>query len=677
MAAFDTLIFRDWDGVAGKPNIDGYVHDDQGVFTGETAETGYTNGSRIYLGGAGSGLQPVIAQVVKDGNSLVFGFFCRGDLSFDDSDVVVLALRPTAGAANMEARRIDIKPVWSNDGGGAAGFGFGVAERNAADSTVPEAWVSNPPYQVRSKKHARAVQFYNQVSGSTTWNPYTPTGFVELLPPQVPAPADPIDDSGANYRIRVRSWQPPVAGGSSPEAAWSIEIRLPIDKATGGADWVDLAAGGFGLYFNIARSGRLPVSGDDFLDGWFCTQLRFPDFGAAAPPVPTNSRLTGNLDATSVIQPSWYGTGLINPPANAGAGVRFKNGVWGVGRRAHDDTVTAPSGAIAVNKTNDMVAILENTGPAVNGIQAVFRIGTYGLNSWGDFRIPSGMATSATDANLAVGIPATPSADATSVRVYNVTPGDFAAGTHHCMVVELTSVNPVTFTQSSIRRNMDFATLSDHETTAEVSGRGYPAPASGEHDFLLFTRCRAISVQQLVTWYREHPNYDPQTIAMVGGALQHAADKTDQGVILVDHDHLRTATVDYGNVVIYAWITEGYRRTDTYFQVGDKKMVVLDETPGAFGLALYHVGLQDRFGWALDAPGLTNHGSGIHALKVPDGGAVTLHVRLSASPDGPAGDVSKDPPASGDHGAGPGLPGSGDLPKGCLAFLAALFKKTS
>jgi hypothetical protein len=675
MAAHDTLIFRDWDPVAGKPNIDGYVHDDQGVFTGETAETGYVNGSRIYLGGAGSGLQPVIAQVVKDGNSLVFGFFCRGDLSFDDSDVVVLALRPNSGSGNMEARRVDIRPVWSltadpND------IGWGASEPDSMDQTIPDTATPDdyPTNHVRTKKHARAVQFYTQTAGSSSWSTYTPTGFTP------PGPGDPIDDNGANYRIRVRSWRPSVAMGSPLEAAWSIEIRLPIDKATGGSDWINLAAGGFGLYFNIARSGRLPVSGSDYLDGWYCTQLRFPDFGSAVPPVGTNSRLTGNLDTSTLIDPAWYGTALINPPASAGAGVRFKNGVWGVGRRAHGDTATAPGGAIAVNQTNDMVAILENTGPAVNGIEAVFRIGKYGLGSWGDFKIPTGMATNATDANLAGGTPATPSPEKTSVRVFDVPAADksdYLANSHRCMVVELTSTNPVTFTQSSIRRNMDFATLSDVETTAEVSGRGYPTPSSGDHDFLLFTRCRAISVQRLVSWYREHPGFDPETIAMVAGALQHAADKTDDvpGAVVVNHDHLRTATVDYSNVVVYAWITEGYRRTDTHLQVDDKKMVVLDETPGAFGLAAYHVGEQDRLSWSFDAPGLSNHGKGIHALKVPDGGAVTLNIRLSASPDGPAGDVSKDPPASGDHGGGPST-GGGDLPDGCLAFLTTLFKKS-
>jgi hypothetical protein len=333
---------------------------------------------------------------------------------------------------------------------------------------------------------------------------------------------------------------------------------------------------------------------------------------------------------------------------------------------------------MAVNQTNDMVAILENTGPAVNGIEAVFRIGKYGLGGWGDFKIPNGMATNATDANLAGGTPGTPSPEQTSVRVFNVDPADkpdYLANSHRCMVVELTSTNPVTFTQSSIRRNMDFATLSDFETTAEVSGRGYPTPAAGDHDFLLFTRCRAISVQRVISWYREHPDRDLETIAMVAGALQHAADKTDgvAGAVVVNHDHLRAATVDYSNVVVFAWITEGYRRTDTYLQIDDKKMVVLDETPGAFGIAAHHVGEQDRFSWSIDAPGLGNHGKGVHSLKVPNGGAVTLNVRLSASPDGPAGDNSKDPPADG-HGINP--PDDPDLPKGCLAFLTTLFKKS-
>lgn len=647
MAAHDTLIFRDCDaGVAGRPKVDGYVHDDQGVFTGETAETGYTNGSRIYLGGSGSALQPVIAQVVKEDNSLVFGFFCRGDFSFDDSDVVVLALRPNAGAGNMEARRIDIKPVWGIDSGNPNDIGFGAAEPNAADNTIPEPWVANPPYQVKTKKHARSVTFYSQASGSSSWTPYTPAGVA----------TDPADDATTLYRVRVRSWEPAVAAGSPLEAAWSVEIRVPISKAIGGVDWIDLNAAGFGLYFNIARSGRLAASGSDYIDGWYCTQMRFPDFGSAVPPVGTNSRLTGNLDASTTIDPAWYGTGLINPAPTAGHGVRFKNGVWGVGRRASGDTMSTPSGVMAVNQPNDMVAILENTGPAVNGIDAVFRIGKYGLAGWGDFKIPNGMASNATDANLAAGTPLSPSAEATSVRAFTVPPadvGDYTANPHRCMIVELTSANPVNFTQSSIRRNMDFATLSDEEISAEVSGRGYPKPAEGDHDFLLFTRCRAIGVQQLADRFRDQQKIDPETVAMVTGALQHAGmDGTSARThgMSINSDSVHVPVTDLSNTVVYAWITEGYRRTDSYLQVGDKKMVVLDETPGAFGIAAHHVGLNDNLSWQLEAPGLSNHGNGIHSLKVPDGGSVTLGIKLSASPEGPAGDVSKDPPVKDEQG---------------------------
>lgn len=673
MASYDTLIFRDWDPVSGKPNIDGYVHDDVGVFINEAAETGYTNSSRIYLGGAGSGLPPVIAQVVKDGNSLVFGFFCRGDFSFDDTDVVVLALRPAAGTAAMEARRVDIRPVWGvtadpND------VGFGAAEPNAMNSSTPAPTGDDDPggvYHLHAKKHARAVQFYKQAVGAADWTPYTPAG---LAAPG--SPADTATDNGANYRIRVRSWQPTVPGGSPAEAAWSVEIRLPINKASSAADWIDLAAGGFGLYFNIARSGRLDTAGDDQLDNFFCTQLRFPDFGSAIPPVGIDSRLTGVLGNTTSIDPTWYGTGLINPAATAGAGVRFKNGVWGVGRRPHGNTFSAPSGTMAVNQTNDMVAILENTGPAANGIKAVFRIGKYGLSGWGDFHIPNGMAANATDANLAAGTPATPSAEATTVREFNVPAADVAdytADSHRCMVVELTSTNPVTFTQASIRRNMDFAALSDHHTTAVVSGRGYPVPASGMHDFLLFTRCRAINVQRVLGWCRERPHYDPETVAMVNGALQHRGEQPGAeptpniGLARSSVSGATTSTPGTPkNMVVYAWITEGYRRTGTYLRIDGRKMEVLDETPGAFGIAAHHFGEQDKASWSLAAPGLSNHGRGIHALKVPHGGAVTLQVKLSASPEGPGGDVSTDPPATGHPGGG--TPGEG-LPAGCLALI--------
>lgn len=664
MAAHDTLIFRDWDPVTGKPNVNGFVHDDTGVLTTEPAESGYVNGSRIYLGGANL-LQPVIFQCVKDGNCLVLGFFARGDLSFDDEDRIVIALRPNAGSGNMDARRIDISPVWGVDAA-VAGVGFGAAEAGASPG-APEPYVPNPPHNIRTRKNARTVQFYKRTAADdmndADWTTYTPTQWP-------PAAVDASDaDPGGNYRIRCRSWEPNTAPF---EAAWSVEVRIPINKATGGTDWIDLNSGGFGLYFNIIRAGRTSDSGSDA--DYYCTQFRFPDFFSAG--LSTNSKLTGaSLDHETIIDPAWYGTGLINPAATAGAGVRFSltRGVTAVGRRDPGNTTMTPDDAMHALTPNDMVAILENTGPAVSGIQAVFRLGKYGLNGWGSWVKPDGMGV-ASAVSFASGTPMSPTAEQVSVSSFTVPVPDQAGylppNHHRCMWVDLTSTGaPVNFTQSSIRRNMNFVNLSDHETTAEVSGQGYPDPANGtdKHDFLLFTRCRSIIVKTFVAHMQETKRVDPETLELVKTSLILAPDvktpKNETGL-----QDKKTGVGDWQDSVVYLWITEGYRRTGEYLSINKKKMEVLDESPGAFGMIAHHRGIQDNMSWALDGPGMVNYGRGIHGLKVPHKGEVTLGVKLSASPQGPKGDVSKDPPAEGGD-----QPDDGGGKIGCpLALLALL-----
>jgi hypothetical protein len=664
MASHDTLIFRDFDVVTGPPNVNGFVHDDTGVLTTEPAESGYVNGSRMYIGGAGL-LQPIIFQCVKQGNCLVLGFFARGDLSFDDEDAIVIALRPNAGAGNMAARRIDIFPVWGVDSSGP-GIGYGAAEQHPVTPNAPETFVANPPNNIRTRKNARSVQFYSRIGNAGSWTPYTPS--------QWPAAAiDASDaDPGGNYRVRVRSWEPNTAPF---EAAWSAEVRIPIDVATGGADWINLNAAGFGLYFSIVRAGRTEASGP-LLDN-YCTQFRFPDFLSAG--VAINSKLVGSLDDTTVIDPSWYGTGLINPAATAGSGVRFSltRGVTAVGRRDPGNTTMVPEDVMHILTPNDMVAILENTGSAVSGVKAVFRLGKYGLNGWGSWSIPTGMGV-ASSVSLAAGTPAAPSAEAVSVSQFTVPMADQAGyqppNHHRCMWVDLTATNAaVTFTQSSIRRNMNFVNLSDHETTAVVSGEGYPEPANGtdKHDFLLFTRCRSIVVQTLVDHMRRDHRVDPETLELVKTSLILAPDvKTPNNDVGLAK---RAAGTDWKDSVVHLWITEGYRRTGEQLSINGRKMEILDESPGAFGLIAHHRGIEDNFSWALDGLGMVNHGRGIHELKVPHKGEVALGVKLSASRDGPKGDVSKDPPAGGGDNPKPDEgPGDDKPTKSCLPVMLAL-----
>ena len=625
MASFDTLAFADFDVVTGRPMIDGFITADAGVNTNE-AESGYVNGSRYsYANGT---LPPVIIQTVKDDNTLVIGLLCRGDRSFDkDFDALVLAVRPQSGAGDLEARRLDIFPVWDDDvqasPGWSNGFGFG------ADDAFHPGTPPNGPlgsggidYKIRTKKPPRSLQFYSRTGNAGDWSAYTPF-------------------TGANaalYDVKVRSWEPPVAAGSSLEAAWGIEIRLPINKASGGTDWIDLQ-NAFGIYINVIRGGRKPASGSDA--DYYCTQFRFPDFPAAS----ANSRLTGELDATTVIDPSWYGKGLINPSAAQVQGVRFRPGLSSVGRRPQGNTTDVPSSDISRTSNNDLVALLHNSGPAAGGITAEFRFGKWGTgpNGFEAWEKPSGLASPSPAISMAAGSNVAPT-EGTIVNPWSATDvaANYPTDLHRCMWVQLNG-SGVNFTQSSVRRNMDFVSLSSIAETAEISGVGYGTPANGsaEHDFVLSTRCRKIILRDLLS----SPNtLDPETLEIVAAAVKliprdnNNPDKEG----LIGMSASTTTPSQYRDYVVYLWITEGYRRTSQSLRIGSKKAEILDENPGSFGFVAVHKGVDDNLSWSLSGPGLSSTAPGLVALKVPVEGSTTININVSAELGGPQGDRSGD-----------------------------------
>jgi len=666
MASYDTIAFSDYDGVTGPPTIDGFIYADAGVNTPEF-EPGYVNGGR-YSFDTGT-LFPVLIQTVKDGNTLVIGLFCRGDRSFDqDFDGLVLALRPQSGSGNLEARRLDIFPVWSDDDTNPAGFGWGADGNLNGTVGHPGAApnVPSPPgynYQIRTNYPPKRKQFFRRFNNMGDWSPYSPA-------------------SGGNasvYDVKVRSWEPPMAvGGTFKEAAWSIEIRVPINTATGGADWIDLQSE-FGIYVNLIRAGRTAASGSDA--GYYCTQFRFPDF----PPAGPNTKLTGDLDLTTNIAPIWYGKGLINPTAAMVQGVRFRPGLSSIGRRPRGNTSALPSNFISRTIDNDLVALLHNSGPAVAGITAEIRFGKWGLgpNGFSAWEHRSGLQRPSPAIGIAAGTNASP-AEGTTINQWNasdVAAAGYAENDHRCMWVQLDGAG-VNFTQSSLRRNMDFVNFSSVAETAEVSGVGYGNPADGgaEHDFVLSTRCRKIVIRDL---QKSPKSIDHETLEIVraavtlipgfgnesggegnntvigdasttGGrvALSTALGSTDSPT------NIPTELLDY---VVYLWITEGYRRTGQFLKIGGKEAEIYDENPGSFGFVAIHKGVDDNLSWKLSGAGLTSYAPGLLGLKVPVEGSTTIGLTVSAEPGGPNGDVSTLPPFRPGQKPGdsdPGVPGN-------------------
>lgn len=622
MAFHDTLAFGAHDSVTGPPAIDGAVMADEGVpATFTPAEPGYVGGARyVFQNGA---LPPVVLQTVRQGNTIVIGIFCRGDMSFDtDFDACVICLRESYANPASPTRRIDIFPVYGDEGDPVDPAGTG----RGADDLPPAFAAAGPAPDVRTGKPPRAIVFYRPQSGPVPWQAFTPANA----------------GNPALFHARVRSWRPPTAAGSPPETAWSIELRVPVSAAAGGGDWITLQDR-FGLYINLIRGGRTLLSGADA--DYFCTQFRFPHLAAAGIPTP-DTRLFGLLDASTTIPSGWYGRGLLNPTAADVQGVRFQPGYQSVGRRPRGNTTATPTGEISATDDNDLVALLHNSGPAVSGITADIRMANWGLeSSLGAWSRPSGLQNPSPPISLAAGSNASPSTG-TTVNQWDaaaVQTAGYASRRHQCMWVQLSGPGGVNFTEAARRRNMDFVNLSSHEDEAEISGAGYPPPPDGQaaHDFLLFTRCREMVVREIAERSKE---IDPETLALLQAALANANpdDRAPQ-----DAPMLRTAmsaravrTAWWADHKVLLWITEGFRRTGRTLTIGTRTAMVLDEDPGAFGIVATHQGVGDLVGWSLSGPGLVAYAPGITGIRVPPGGRVRLRVKLEAGREVRPGDQS-------------------------------------
>jgi hypothetical protein len=663
MSNLDTICFPDFDFVTGAPTVDGFtgIHDDL-VITSEF-DSGYVKGSRLTYGNS-SGFPPVIFQGIKNGETLNMSFFCRFDLSFDLQDVVVIAIRPqVANTAQDMARRIDIFPVYEGIGADEKNAGTG-GPAGTADSVVPGV----PPgvnYHIRTNHASQNTVHYRGQAGAQPWttinvedgSTYNPSAQIPIRTrswqPPVPTlttstgaqtlptgtfnvadttafPAAGLFAVGGNvvrYTGKTATSFTGCTGGagaiatgagvSIPEVAWSIEVQVPLTAS--GVRWIDIQDS-FGLYFAVIRTGKTPASGLTPSQGWFATQFLFP----MTPPGNTPNYLTGNLNETTAINAAWYGTGLIpalQVPAgtNLGLGVRFVNDELGTGVRNKLAGMGTPfthqfrSAAHPTAGDNQLVAKIENTSAVANNVTAEFRIANWGLPpatfpSWQS--VAALGATADQPAGVTVPAPVGPATVGASVEVtwtwpkasvgniYDV-PND-----HQCMWAQLTSTSPVNFTQSSVRRNMDFITMSEVERAATISGVGYPVPASGsKHDFLLVTHVRRVEIKgrgQQNSMLMMHPG------VLVAGPTQ--------------------------DVVLFLWIVEGFRRTGKAIKIGGQAFEILDETPGSFGYIAQHQGSGDVFRSELSGGGIKDLGGGFHEIAVPHNGSVKINTRVVAEP---------------------------------------------
>jgi hypothetical protein len=675
----DTVSFPVPDGVTGQPTIDGWTGNTDSGLVQSFAEPGFATSGRITYGG-GAPFPPVAFQCMRvtnpvtipadgalspaenpaPGDYLALSFFCTFDPTFDNDDVVVIALKPTRTDPPQNARRIDLRPVTNGIGAGAA---------SDPEVVLPGTPVGNN-YHLKLHKKPALETYVGQPAGSSPrwvaatfnnvyarcgswWPPTIRTNASGQSLPAVgsaftftvsstggfpDAGAVLVDVGGAQVTISyagktATTFTNCTADGTGTVGAgaavrlndvgWSVELLLPMTIALGGGSWFDIADN-FGLYANLIRINTIPipsVSNPPFVIGHYATEFAFP-----VPDGTTSNRLTGLLGNQADIHNDYYGTGRIPPPGTAvGAGVRFRNhaspsdsvGVLDVGV-----AVTNPPGdqihGGAAGTDNRFVAQIENTGTVTApNLTAEFRIYNWGLGPAG-FALwaPASNATPdypTTGANPGVTVNAGGTGELTWTWPASKVPQEYS-DVHTCIWVRLDSAagaGSVNFVESGVRRNINFDVFSEVTRVATVSGSGYPAPSGGRHEFLLFPHVRTIAPA---------PPPDPG--------------EPDGPVIgLVEAGAAVTVGEGEGDVTkVVSWVVDAGRRTGDKLTIDGTEYEVLDPSPGQFGITGTHVGgAGDVLGGWLSGGGIRRHGPG-YSLHVPHNGTVRINARVAMAP---------------------------------------------
>ncbi|HKV10065.1 MAG TPA: hypothetical protein VJ725_18135, partial [Thermoanaerobaculia bacterium] len=412
------------------PVIDGYIDRAVGYPTDEL-ETGWVRSSLVTYD-AGSTVTLTNFRGLKDnsGPFLYLGFTVQFDQTFDDDDVIVLVLRPSFAPAahSAQERRIDIYPVQNAIGGVPAG----------PDDAPPG---SMPSEHIRTNRSPRNVEYYKWDTVSNSYVAISPI---------------------SNIGVKVRSWSNTMTDNS-----WGVEIKLPITSAGalgGGPNWIDLTSN-FGLYFNVIRVCNGAVCGPSVLENNYTTQFPWPR--AVGPTGILVDPMGGPLPtlASYEIPPGWLGEGVIGGGAGTCQGVHFVNGPSGIGTRDPANPSGPLSGSIDGMNNNTFVARVINDGTSAPNVRAEFRIANWGLGPgdpgvWKSIPLsapPPALSTPQTVGNSQVELTKDWQLTAAERAMYG--PGK-TLNDHQCLWVLLSSTSSVDFSESSVRRNMDFKNLS-------------------------------------------------------------------------------------------------------------------------------------------------------------------------------------------------------------------------
>lgn len=648
------ICFRPHEGLPGSggipPTRDGYIEPELDVVTSEL-ETGWVRSSRITY--VGDTLQPLmVLQGLKDNSQdfLYLSFDVRVDNSFDNEDKIILVFRPNFSTTGHTAdeRRIDITPL-------SVGLGAGgplVPPQPEDTPAVPTGFPASSTYQIKANRAPANVEYKAwSTSGSGSW----------------------VSIPDLHFDIKVRSW---VVTPSNK--GWSVEIKLPITVAaatiaagTDGSNWRDLNASGFGFYANVIKvvtlcsamactSMTCPpqfcAGGVTNTGGFAANQFAWPRidysnckgliFNGTCPGDGMTAGGTGAIGFRE-IPPAWLGEAVFDP-AIACTGVGFENGPSGIGIR---DPAT-PSNPLSSNidaaptAVNTFTARLVNTGTSsAPGVRAEFRIANWGIGggpgTWGPIPLPTPPAANS-NPTARQSIPNTGTFDLTANwtltagqraqycdrNITPVCPAGTTLDAHQCVWVLLDSNQNVEFTDSSVRRNMDFVNLSTFNRQAEISGKGYPNPPAGrtDYDFLLqVNHVRPVSLRDIPG------NGGPSNPPGVARAAAGPGASAPQVSALEEAIYHRQA-MSSGLISTWVWMMYGHRNTGVTIPIGNRTYPIL-EPVGGFGFIADHQGRAKEFKYEATGAGLRrlpNNNDDFYILRVPKDGVSVINTRLEA-----------------------------------------------
>jgi hypothetical protein len=601
------ICFRNHVGLPGQPNpptIDGFIEPEDFVEAGfgttpSQVDTGWTGAARItYVADTAVGaVRPLtVFQGLKDNsqNFIYLSFVVRRDTQFNDNDCIVLVLRPSfpspGDAKDGSERRIHIFP--NSEGIGVVG--------------------SSP------NNNPNNTEYYRWNSGTSSWQNMGA-------------------GSVSNVTIKCLSWDLGVNNKN-----WSVEVQLPTTIAGGGANWIDLTTS-FGFYYNVIR----------LCTGTECSFNPTPfDGGSFQFTWPRANYMTGDGLITGVnsleqapIPLNWLGQAFLGNVAGCTGveGVKFQDGANSIG---------VLSGGVITNQIekftpNSFVARVINTAltPAQN-VQASFRIANWGIgagdnNKWNLVPATSGTNPSTPTLIAAGGAPI----DLT--MQWKLSPAEqnlyaqpptpaHPLDSHQCIWVLLDSVQAVDFVESSMRRNCNFVSLSEHEQAAEISGDGYPSPPDGAVDQEMVLIVSQMRRGRLVR-KDESKNFNQRSSERLTTGKSFSAGtsfRDPSGILGYLSVLLRNVITGFTVVYDWIWVTDGYRKTEFELTVDGKRHRIY-EPVGAFGYIAEHEGLVSGWDQSVtpgpnDVPRFGLAGPDAYLIRVPHGGKAQIFTRLKA-----------------------------------------------